>query len=332
MLALHFLAGRAQVRETRSRPLPRGWARIAVLRSGICKTDLELLRGYHAFTGVPGHEFVGRVIATHPPRAAWLGTRVVGEINISCRGLGIARAAWCDLCRRGWPRHCRRRRVMGIVDHSGAHAEEVTLPLCNLHRVPAGISDAAAVFTEPLAAACALLEQIEITAKHRIIVQGDGKLGLLIAQVLAAHRPRELLLLGHHPDKLRLARSWGLEARLASVRLPSSWRQQFDLVVEASGSTEGLTQALDLVRPRGTIVLKTTVHDHIRIDSAPLVVNEVTVMGSRCGPFPPALHLLQSGKVRVEELIEESYPLRRAPAALRHAARRGVRKIMLAEA
>ena len=329
MLAVHFLDGRARLCDTRPQALPRGWARIAVLRSGVCKTDLELLRGYHGFSGVPGHEFVGRVVATHPAREAWLGVRVVGDINITCRDLGRSGRLFCDLCRRGWPRHCRRRKVLGIVAHPGAHAAEVTLPIGNLHAVPDGVSDAAAVFTEPLAAACALLEQVSILATDRVVVLGDGKLGLLIAQVVAAARPRELLLLGHHPEHLRLARGWGLDAKLAGIRLRPTWRQQFDLVVEASGSSSGLAQALALVRPRGTVVLKTTVHDAVQMDSAPLVVNEVTVVGSRCGPLAPALSLLESGTVQVAELLEATYPLRRAGAALRHAARRGTRKIML---
>ncbi len=326
MDALYLTPGAADLRNVPRPRRPPGWARIQVLASGICNTDLELLRGYYGFHGVPGHEFVGRVLDTDVRDARWRGRRVVGEINLTCRGLGHVRV--CDLCARGFASHCRRRKVLGIVNHPGAHAEEITLPVCNLHAVPARISDQAAVFTEPLAAACQILKQLRFAAGDRVLVLGDGKLGLLIAQLL--HRElgktaRTVLLAGHHREKLALARRWGVETRLSGARLG---RREWDVVIEATGSQSGLAAALALVRPRGTVVMKSTVHGKLQADTAPWIVDEITLVGSRCGPMDQALRLLARG-LEVESLIEDVLPLARAPQALRRAARRGSRKILL---
>lgn len=297
MKALVFERGRARVRDV---PRPRarpGFAIVRVLLSGICNTDLELQRGYHGFSGIPGHEFVG--IVEGPAGSAWLGRRVVGEINLGC--------GRCDFCAQGLSRHCRRRRVLGILRHPGAHAEFLTLPEANLRGVPAEISDEEAVFTEPLAAACEILDQVPVSKSTRAAVLGVGKLGSLVAQVLETAGARV--------------------ARLGRTSRAS--RGSFDLVVEATGSPEGMPRALELVRPRGTIVWKSTHHAPARFDAAPLVVNEVTVVGSRCGRFEPALELLASGHVKVRDLISEELPLSRAAAALRLAAKRGIRKVLL---
>lgn len=289
--------GGARVRDL-PRPRPaRGFALVRVVLSGICNTDLELARGYHGFEGVPGHEFVGRVEG--PRGSEWLGRRVVGEINIGC--------GRCEFCRRDLARHCLRRRVLGILGHPGAHAEYLTLPESNLREVPAGIADEKAVFVEPLAAACEILEQIPVPAGTRAAVLGVGKLGSLVAQVLE-----------------------GAGARVARLGRNDRGRtKSFDLVVEATGSPEGMPRALELVRPRGTIVWKSTHHAPAKFDAAPLVVDEITVVGSRCGRFEPALDLLARRAVDVESLVSDELPLSQAPRALRLAARRGVRKVLL---
>jgi threonine dehydrogenase-like Zn-dependent dehydrogenase len=297
MRALVFKSARAQIANVPS-PRPRpGQALVRVLLSGICNTDLELLRGYHGFSGIPGHEFVG--VVEGPTGSPWLGRRVVGEINLGC--------GRCDFCARDLSRHCRRRRVLGILGHPGAHAQYLTLPESNLRDVPAGVSDEEAVFTEPLAAACEILDQVPVSSSTRAAVLGVGKLGSLAARVLETA--------GASVARL------GRKSRARS--------SSFDLVVEATGSPEGMPRALELVRPRGTIVWKSTHHAPARFDAAPLVVNEVTVVGSRCGRFEPALDLLASGRVKVRDLISAELPLSRAPEALRLAARRGVRKVLL---
>ncbi|MEP6768894.1 MAG: alcohol dehydrogenase catalytic domain-containing protein [Acidobacteriota bacterium] len=297
MKALVFDAGRAAVREV-SEPLARnGYALVRVLVSGICNTDLELRRGYHGFLGVPGHEFVG--VVEGPSRSRWLGKRVVGEINLGC--------GRCGRCREGLARHCARRKVLGILGHPGAHAGLLTLPETNLREVPSGLSDEEAVFTEPLAAACEILDQVDVVPGCRSAVLGPGKLGRLVAQVLK-DAGADVSLLG----------------RRARAR-----RSSFDLVVEATGSPAGMPRALELVRPRGTIVWKSTHHGPAVFDAAPLVVSEITVVGSRCGRFEPALARLSERRVRVENLISADFPLARAAAALKQAARPGVLKVLL---
>lgn len=297
MKALVLEAGRARVREI-APPRPRpGFALVRVILSGICNTDLELRRGYHGFRGVPGHEFVGRVEG--PAGSAWLGRRVVGEINLGC--------GRCARCREHLSRHCDSRRVLGILGHPGAHAELLTLPESNLREVPGKISDEEAVFTEPLAAACEILDQVEIRPGARAAVLGPGKLGRLVARVLD-EAGADVRLLGR-----------GTRARKSS----------FDLVVEATGSPDGMPRALELVRPRGTIVWKSTHHEPARFDAAPLVVHEITVVGSRCGRFEPALERLRGRRVRVDDLVSAEFPLARAAAALKEAGRPGVLKVLL---
>ena len=318
--------------EPRQKPLPRlrpGWVLVRVRLAGICNTDLELLRGYHDFHGTPGHEFVGEVVRVgEAAHKKWLGRRVVGEINIACASLGRRRP--CDYCRRGIPTHCQHRRVMGIVAHDGAFAEYVLLPLRNLHPVPAGVTPEQAVFAEPLAAACEILEQVRIGEHRRAAVLGDGKLAQLIARVLRAAGAR-VVMFGKHAEKLALARRAGI----ATVRVNPQRRgqrpvkQKYSLVVEATGSPSGFAQAQQLTAPRGTLVLKSTFYGAAPVETWPIVVHELTLVGSRCGPFSRALDLLRSGRVDPRPLISRVFPLCDAPAAMRYAQRPGVLKVLL---
>ncbi len=324
--------------EPRQKPAPRlrpGWALVRVRLAGICNTDLEILRGYHNFRGTPGHEFVGEVVRvgsrTGKERRKWLGRRVVGEINIACAGLGRAAARkMCGYCRRGVPTHCLRRRVLGIVAHDGAFAEYLSLPLCNLHVVPGAISDEQAVFTEPLAAACEILEQVRVTQHSEAAVLGDGKLAQLIARVLRA-AGLSVVMFGKHAEKLARARQGGAYTRLvSSIRRHSGTRgASYSLVVEATGSPSGLALAQQITAPRGTLVLKSTFHGAAPVETWPVVVKELTVIGSRCGPFRRALKRLRSGKVDPRPLVARVFPLREAPAAMRFAQRPGVLKVLL---
>ncbi len=315
MLAVHLENGTVSVREA---PVPKrrpGFALIRMRMAGICNTDLELQRGYYGFRGRPGHEFVGEVVAADSPQ--WAGRRVVGEINLAC--------GKCEWCRRGLGRHCPKRSVLGIVKHPGAFAEYLTLPEANLYRVPRGVPDEHAVFTEPVAAACEILEQVRIPRGAGVAVLGDGKLGLLIAQVLAARGAR-VRLYGKHSNKMAIAGRAGIETERAGRRLPE---RAWDWVVEATGSEGGLEAAVRMARPRGTVVLKSTVHGMPRCDTARVVVDEITLVGSRCGRFPPALRLIRSGALQLEEMITARYPLNEAPAAFAHAARPGALKVLL---
>ena len=296
-------------------PKPRpGYALVELICGGICNTDIELLRGYYGFRGRPGHEFVGRVVG--PDGSAWLGKRVVGEINLSCGA--------CDYCARGLGRHCSRRTVLGIVKHPGAFADFLTLPETNLHEVPRSVPTEHAVFTEPIAAACEILDQVKIPRGAELAVLGDGKLGLLVAQVLAAHGV-QVHVFGRHQEKLRIAALAGCEVSRTD-KLP---RCRFDYVVEATGSSAGLTAAVAMARPRGTVIMKSTVHDAVAMDTAPVVVNEITLVGSRCGRFGPALRLLKSGRLHLGEMISADYPLSRAVDAFARAQERGVIKVLL---
>jgi threonine dehydrogenase-like Zn-dependent dehydrogenase len=292
-------------------PVPaRGEVLVRVRTAGICRTDLEITRGYLGFRGTPGHEWVGHVVAAEDQ--SLIGARVVGEINLAC--------GTCPVCARGLARHCPSRRVLGIAGADGGLADLLALPASNLHRVPDAVSDAAAVFTEPLAAAFEILEQVGAVAGAAAVVLGDGKLGLLVAQVLAGAGAR-VVLGGRHPKKLARARGLGIDT--GAVRAGA------DLVVDATGSPAGLPAALALVRPRGTVVLKTTVAAEHHVDLAPAVINEVTIMGSRCGLFPPALAALARGQVSVAPLIDAVYPLDDAVAAFAHAATPGTLKILV---
>ena len=288
-----------------------GDAVVRVRLAGICRTDLEICRGYLGFRGTPGHEWVGEVVSAPDP--ALVGARVVGEINFGCGA--------CAWCRAGLARHCPTRRVQGIVDADGAFADLLAVPARVLHRVPDRLPDQTAVFAEPLAAAFEILEQLGDVGGRRAVVLGDGKLGLLVSQVLAG-AGAQVALAGRHPEKLALAARLGLDT---GPPHPSA-----DLIVDATGSPTGLATALDLVRPRGTVVLKTTIAAEHRIDLARAVVNEVSLVGSRCGPFEPALDALATGRVQVAPLVEAVYPLADAVAAFAHAARPGVLKVLVA--
>lgn len=315
MLAVHFENRRVSMRHAAKPRRTPGSATIRVLCAGICNTDIELLRGYYGFSGTPGHEFVGEVVAAD--NAELLGRRVVGEINLGCRA--------CDLCRQGLSRHCRKRKVLGIVNHPGSFGEFLTLPESNLHRVPDSLPDEIAVFVEPLAAACEILDQVSIPHRSEVAVLGDGKLGLLISQVLQASG-YAVHQFGHHKSKLRIAERAGVVTEVRRKALPE---YAYDWVVEATGSAAGLQAAVRMTRPRGTVVLKSTVHGSVPLDSAPVIVNEITLVGSRCGRFEPAIDLLCTHRVNVADMISCDFPLDRAPAAFREAAREGVLKVLL---
>lgn len=306
MKALVFDGHELRYRGDLRRPVPRrGEARIRVTLAGVCGTDRELLRGYHGFHGIPGHEFVG-VVETAPGHAGWVGRRVVGEITIAC--------GRCVRCRADQRGHCARRRVLGILGKDGVFAEFATLPVANLHTVPDAVPDEDAVFAEPLAAACELLEQVPVKRRQRIVVLGDGPLGILCAQVLRV-AGGDPLLLGRHPGKLRVATACGVRCAAWAAGTPPPVTDA-DLVVECTGRAAGFAAAQTLVRPRGTIVLKSTVAGTVATDLAALVVNEITVIGSRCGPFPRALELLAARRVQVRPLIARAVPLAELPAVL----------------
>lgn len=295
-------------------PVAAGQTALVKVRfAGICSTDLQIFKGYMGFTGVPGHEFVGSVV--EGPQEL-IGKRVVGEINFGC--------GRCDSCVRGLSRHCQNRTVMGILNADGAFAECVSVPLANLHVVPESVSDEEAVFTEPLAAAFEILDQIQVSPGDEIIVLGDGNLGNLCAQVLrlaSAH----VTVLGKHKEKLKLLKHAGVR----TVQL-EDWRpKQFDIVVEATGSASGFELALSAVCPRGTLVLKSTLAGNHHVSLAPIVIKEINLIGSRCGLFPPALDALREKLVSVTPLIEKIYPLHDGIEAVSHAARPGTRKILL---
>ena len=319
MKALYLSQGTLTFTTDYPMPTPApGEALIRVLVAGICHTDLELVRGYHNFEGVPGHEFVGRVEAC-PGQPALVGQRVVGEINISC--------GQCSRCRAGLRTHCRNRRVLGILQKDGAFADYLTLPVENLHPVPDSITDSAAAFVEPLAACFEMLEQIQIAPTSSALVLGDGKLGLLAAQVLAL-TGAAVSIQGRHEAKLAIAERLGIKALLAGSDSAAT-EDEYDLVVETTGSAAGLDIARQHVRPRGTIILKTTVVDQATLDLAPFVVDEITVIGSRCGPFEPALRALEQQRVAVAPLLSATYPLDSALDAFARAAERGVLKVQL---
>lgn len=298
-------------------PDPRGECRIAVGMAGICGTDLQLLDGYADFRGIPGHEFVGVVEAvSSPDDARWVGRRVVGEINIGC-----GRCAWCAA---GVKEHCVSRTVVGIRGRGGAFAGVVCLPAGNLHDVPDLMDDETAVFVEPTAAACRILEQVAIDDRAHVAVLGDGRLGLLIAQVLRTATP-DVTILGRHDSKLEIARGLGLTAGRADTRPAGAAR--FDVVVDATGRPEGIRRALELVRPRGTVVMKSTFHGEAVMVPWPIVVDEVTLVGSRCGPFRRAIDLLASGAVRVRPLISRVAALHEYESAFADA-RRGLKVLI----
>lgn len=298
-----------RLRRDLPRPVPGPEdALIRVRAAGICDTDLQLARGYMGFRGILGHEFVGEDES---------GRRVTAEINHACHA--------CPTCRDGRPQHCPNRTVLGILGHDGTMADFVAVPSRCLHAIPDAIDDRRAVFIEPLAAAFRIVEQVEVGPRTRVAVVGDGKLGLLCARV-AALCGAPTTLVGKHPEKLALAGPGVVPLLLADA---GGLGRPFDLVVEATGSPSGLPTALGLVRPCGTVVLKTTVAGRHDLDLAPLVVDEVRLVGSRCGPFPRAIEALARGEVDVLPLIEAEFPLDDAEDAFRAAGRRGARKIVL---
>ena len=300
--------------------------------AGICNTDVEILCGYHAFRGTPGHEFVGEVTDVHGvsarEKSKWLDRRVVGEINVACSAFGFRPE--CAFCRRGLRTHCARRTVLGIIAHDGAFAEYLALPLENLHGVPSSVSDEQAVFVEPLAAASEILDQVDVGQFGEAAVLGDGKLAQLIVRVLHT-KVRRVVMYGKHGKKLALARRGRIETKRVRGNVGDLKRikEMFPLVVEATGSPSGFALAQQMTEPRGTLVLKSTFHGATPVETWPIVVKELNVVGSRCGPFAKALTLLRAGKVDPRPLITCTFPLADAQKAIRFAQQPGVMKVLL---
>ena len=296
-------------------PLPQAHEALIRLRlAGICGTDLEMGRGYYPYDNIPGHEFVGEVVEA-PGAPEWVGQRVAGEINITCGN--------CRMCRMGSPTHCEQRQVIGLIGHAGVFAEYVALPLANLHRVPANVPDECAVFTEPLAAALEIQEQVQIRPSDRVLLIGAGRLGQLIARTLclagselhvAASRPRQ--------------KEWLAGLPLTVVAASQVQERAYDVVVEATGAPLGFQQARQALRPRGVLVLKSTYHGQAQIDLSSVVVDEITLVGSRCGPFEPALRLMEQGRVDPLPLIEARYRLEEWEQAFERAAQPGAGKVL----
>ncbi|MGD9851378.1 MAG: alcohol dehydrogenase catalytic domain-containing protein [Nitrospirales bacterium] len=296
-------------------PLPQHEARIDVLLAGICSTDLHILQGYMGFSGILGHEFVGKVTES-PDDPFWVGKRVVGEINASCR--------ICPTCLKGRSSHCPHRTVLGIQGRDGVFAESVTLPTANLRVVPQTLTDDQAVFVEPLAAACEVTQQMHVEPTEKIVVLGDGKLGLLCAQVLAL-QGCAVQVLGKHPEHAE----WLAERGISFVTTPVDISKQADLVVEATGSPAGFDLALQLLRPRGRLILKSTYHGTLAIRMADIVIHEISIIGSRCGPFEPSLRLLDNHLIDVKPFIHARYPLSQGIRAMERAAQGGTLKVLL---
>ena len=291
-----------------------GESLIRVMMAGICNTDVEIARGYMGYSGILGHEFVGVVEESDTPEL--FDKRVVGEINLGCGA--------CEFCSSGMRIHCPTRKVLGIMEHPGAMADYCTLPDSNLHVVPETLPDEAAVFCEPLAAAFEITEQVDVSPGQKAVILGDGKLGLLVAQVLK-NAGADTLLVGHSADKLSLAESWSIP----SIPESELREEAADVVVDCTGTTAGFGLALNLVKPRGTIVVKTTVADRFSINLAPLVINEITVVGSRCGPFEPALKALEDGSVHVAEMVSGIFPIEQALEAFEFALNPGALKVII---
>ncbi len=317
MKALRFINNRIELAEILI-PDNESEALVRVIKSGICNTDLEIVRGYAGFEGTLGHEFVG-VVERADDAPELIGKRVAGEINAGC--------GECERCLSNDPRHCPARTVLGIVKRDGAHAEFLQLPSRNLIEVPDNVSDEQAVFTEPLAAAYGITEQIEISPETEVAVIGDGKLGLLCAMSLAL-RSQKVTIIGKHPAKIAIAEKSGVEGLLLNNITPSM-SSRFDVVVEASGSESGFATALDLVKPRGKVVLKSTFHGTPTWAASRVVVDEITIVGSRCGRMAPALALLENGSVNVEDLIDEEFALSKGVVAMQRAAEKGILKVLL---
>ncbi len=315
MLGLWLQDQQLRLRDDLPEPQPAaGEALVRLLRAGICNTDLELVRGYGEFTGIPGHELVGQVVQG-PPEL--VGKRVVSKINLACRD--------CRSCRRGLPEHCEQRSVVGIRGRDGAFAELICLPVANLHVVPEQICTDAATFVEPLAAALQVRQQVAVSPDDRVLVLGDGKLGQLVAQTLALTGCR-LTVLGRHQRKLDLLAQRGI----ATAReLDPSSAQSYDLAVDCTGNPSGFAAAVLAVRPRGTLVLKSTYSNQLTCDMSAVVVNEITIVGSRCGPFAPALQMLAAAQVEVAPLVDRKFPLHQAEQAFAAARAAGALKVLV---
>jgi threonine dehydrogenase-like Zn-dependent dehydrogenase len=316
MKALRFINNNLELAEI-AKPNSESESLIRVTKTGICNTDLEIVRGYAGFEGTIGHEFVGVVEESDDKN--WIGKRVVGEINAGC---GV-----CEKCLADDSRHCLRRTVLGIHGRDGAHAEFLSLPTRNLLEVPPNVRDEQAVFVEPLAAAFGITEQIEITENTKVAVIGDGKLGILCAFALSL-KSANVSLIGKHREKLVRAAKRNIETILLGEIAPELNRV-FDVVVEASGSESGFATALDLLKPRGKMVLKSTFQGKANLEMWRVVVDEFTIIGSRCGKFAPALELLAQNQIDVESLISEEFPLSKGIEAMHRAAEKGVMKVLL---
>jgi threonine dehydrogenase-like Zn-dependent dehydrogenase len=314
MKAVVLECGKIDVKEVPTPEPMEGEALIEVIKAGICNTDLELVDGYMDFEGILGHEFVGRVVDS--PLKKWVGKRVVGEINIPCES--------CEICLEGNPKHCPSRKVLGIHQKDGVFAEYVTLPLGNLHALPPNLSDVEAVFIEPLAAALAVFDQVRIDRQKNVLVLGDGKLGLLIAQVVQTRTPN-ITCVGHHPQKLSILREKGIQTTCDT----QEWDRKFDVVIEATGDPMGIAQALRYVKSKGKIIAKSTFHGEAKIDLSAIVVNEVQLIGSRCGSFATALQFLNKESVCLEAMVDADFPLEEARRAFERAKNPEVIKALL---
>jgi len=319
MKALRTINGALRVDDIPA-PEAEGEALVRVIKSGICNTDLEIARGYAGFNGTLGHEFVG-IVESSDVTPSLVGKRVVGEINAGC--------GRCELCLCGDSRHCPNRTVLGIHGRDGAHAEFLNLPARNLLEVPDNVSDNAAVFAEPLAAAEGISEHIEIKPDTHVAVVGDGKLGLLCAYAMS-RRTKSVTLFGKHAEKMALARGKGRDIETHFSSATDDFSGAFDVVIEASGSESGFSTAIDLVRSRGKLVLKSTFHGKTGLDASRIVVKEISVIGSRCGRMAPALELLSGDEIGVEDLISDELSLSEGVSAMHRAAEKGVLKVLLA--
>lgn len=316
MKALRFIDNNLTLADI-ARPADEQEATVRVTTSGICNTDLEIVRGYAGFSGTIGHEFVG-VVEDAPGRPEIVGKRVIGEINAGC--------GKCELCLAGDPRHCPDRTVLGIVGRDGCHAEYLQLPAVNLLEVPDAVSDEQAVFAEPLAAAYGITEQVDIVSDTRVAVIGDGKLGILCALSLRL-KSGNVSLIGKHPAKMAIAEKAGIEGNL--LENAGILKRHFDVVVEASGSESGFATALDILRPRGKLVLKSTFHGKPEWEAWRVVVDEITIVGSRCGRFGPSLDILAKSQVDVTALIDDEFKLTDGLRAMDAAGKKGAMKMLL---
>ena len=291
-------------------------ALIKIRKAGICSTDLELVKGYYPYTGILGHEFVGEVVEAQDD--SWIGQRVVGDINVVCNQ--------CEQCLNGRPTHCEHRTVLGIVNRDGTFAEFTTLPVANLHRVPDSVPDEMAVFTEPLAAALEIQNQINIKPTDRVLLVGAGRLGQLIAQTLAL-TGCDLRVVARHAHQQNLLKAHGIKVIAEEDAIAQPWR--WDIVVEATGSPSGFTLARKAIRPRGTLVMKSTYKGEMSVNFSSIVVDEINIMGSRCGPFGPALRLMESRQVDPTVLIAHEFKLEEALKAFERAAEAGMLKVLV---